>query len=191
MTDAGPVPGSDRVDGPSEGPLPSRHRPEEPGPIGTGVYTSRPLAPLPAAVSDALGSPTRREVLDGPEVGPLWRRPVLRARLVQAFGDHALRCGAGRVVAVDDDLVPLAASVAGRLGVPLERPGEADDGPRPASGGRAYLVARVLHEREEGRRFSGRRQPPKTRAGAGVLFRVRSTAGSDMTEDNVLYIIDL
>lgn len=163
----------------------------EPGPIGAGVYSSRPLAPLPDAVSGALEDPSREEVLRGPEVGPLWRRAGLRGRLVQAFGSHARRCGVGRILAGEPGILPLAASVASRLGLPLERTSEADGAGRPGSERRAYLVARVLHEREEGRRFTGEAHLSEPVAGAGVLFRVRSAVGRGMSDDRFLYIIDL
>lgn len=193
MRDVGPDAGADLdlVDAPYERTLPSRHRPVEPGPIGTGVYSSRPLAPLPDAVSGALEDPSREEVLRGLEVGPLWRGDVLRGRLAQAFGDHARRCGAGRILAGDPGTLPLAASVANRLGLPLERTAEAEDAGRPRSGRRAYLVARVLHERGEGGRFSGEAHPSEPVAGAGVLFRVRSATGTEVSYDRLLYIIDL
>lgn len=158
----------------------------EPGPIGAVVYSSRPLEPLPDAVADALESPSREEVLGGPDVGPLWRSTVLRARLVQVFGDHARRCGAGSVLAGGAGILPLASSVADRLGLPLEQRAEGDH-----AGRRPYLLARVLHEREEGLRFSGEWQPTESAAGAGVLFRVRAATDVDMRSHNVMYIIDL
>lgn len=164
----------------------------ESGPLGAGVYPARPLAPLRDALSAALGSPTREEVLAGAEVAPLWRTPVLRSRLVQAFADHARRCGAGRIAAADAGILPLASAVADRLAVPLDRrrePGRR--GRRGALAPATYLVARVLHEREEGPRFSGGGRPPGRPLGAGVLFRVRSRSRGGMSGDEVLYIIDL
>lgn len=195
MTDEPPGRDRDelRVDAPSERHLPSRHRPVEPGLLEAGVYASRPLRGLRDAVLDALGSPSREDVGRGLDTGPLWREPVLWARLVQAVGDHARRCGAGRIVAADPDVVPLASAVAERLVMPLERrrsAGEQGGGHRAA-----YLVARVLHETKDGRFFSGEgrggRRPPDGAAGAGALFRIRAPDAGRASTRNILHIIDL
>lgn len=190
MTEAPIDPDAVRVDAPSEARLPSRHRPVEPGLLAAGVYSSRPLAPLRDAVTAALESPSGEEVRRGPDLGPLWRRPVLRGRLVQAFGDHARRCGAGRIAASDPGALPLASAVAERLAVPLDSHGR--DGEEREPAGRArYLLARVLHEGHEGRRYSGDVQRPERTVGAGVLFRIRSSGGEYSNDDKVMSIIDL
>lgn len=165
----------------------------EPGLLEAGVYSSRPVEPIRDAVYAAVDSPSREEVRRGLDTGPLWRDPVLRSRLVQAFGDHAGRCGAGRIVAGDTGIASLATAVAERLGLPLERP---ETGRRERDVGRApYLVARVLHERREGRFFSGTRQdegrPSGRMAGAGALFRIRSSRADVPDVGSIMYIIDL
>ena len=165
----------------------------QPGLLEAGVYASRPLRGLREAVLDALGSPTREDVGRGLDTGPLWRDPVLRARLVQAVGDHVRRCGAGRIVAADPDVAPLASAVAERLVMPMERrrnAGEQGGGHRAA-----YLVARVLHETKDGRFFSGEgrggRRPPEGASGAGALFRIRASDAGDTRTRKIMYIIDL
>lgn len=165
----------------------------EPGLLEAGVYSSRPVAPLRDAVCAALDSPSREEVRRSLDTGALWRDPVLRSRLVQAFGDHACRCGARRIVAGDSAVASLAAAVAERLDLPLER--AEGDRPEGELGRAPYLVARVLHEREEGRfvpgtgqgegRLSGRL------AGAGALFRIRSPRTDVSNISNIMYIHDL
>ena len=195
MTDVPPGRDRDvaRVDAPSERHLPSRYRPGEPGLLEAGVYGSRPLRGLRDAVFDALGSPSREDVGRGLDTDPLWRDPVLWARLAHAVGHHARRCGADRIVAADPDVLPLASAVAERLVLPLER--------RQGAGGQggghraAYLVARVLHETKDGRSFSGEgrggRRPPEGASGAGALFRIRASDAGDTSTRKILHIIDL
>lgn len=193
MTAGSPDPGRDRVDASAEAPLSSRDRPAEPGLLEAGVYPSRPVEPLPDAVSAALESPSREEVRRGLDTGSLWRDPVLRSRLVQAFGDHVERCGARRIVAGDSGVASLAAAVAERLVLPLER-AETERSAEDV-GRAAYLVARVLHEREEGRFFPGtyrgEGRPSRGLAGAGALFRIRSSRPDDPSVRNVMYITDI
>lgn len=163
------------------------------GLLEAGVYASRPLRGLRDAVFDALGSPSREDVVRGLDTGPLWRDPVLWARLVHVVGDHARRCGASRIVAAAPDVLPLASAVAERLVMPLERrQGAAEQG-----GGHraAYLVARVLHETKDGRFFSGEgrggRRPPDGSVGAGALFRIRAPDADDTSTSKILHIIEL
>lgn len=157
------------------------------------MYSSRPVEPIREAVYAAVDSPSREEVRRGLDTGPLWRDPVLRSRLVQAFGDHAARCGSGVIVAGDSGVASLAGAVSERLGLPLERP-ETDRGEREV--GRApYLVARVLREGREGRFLPGAAQgegrPSGRLAGAGALFRIRSSRTDVSNDGNIMYIIDL
>lgn len=194
MTDAAIGGEADRVDAASERHLPSRHRPVEPGLLAAGVYSSRPLDSLRDAVYGTLESPSREQVRRGVDTGPLWRNPVLRGRLVQAVAAHADGCGAGTIGAADPDVVPLASAVAERLSLPMERAaadeaGQGDVDPAP------YLVARVLHDREEGRFLSDRGQGgghlPGRSAGAAALFRISSTRADRSNTYKIMYIIDL
>lgn len=198
MTDAAIGPYAPRVDGPSEPRLPSRHPRLEPGLLDAGVYSSRRLAPLTEAVPRAIGIASREEAgRGGLEIEPLWQRPELRARLVQALVDHAARSGAGRVVAADHTSLALASPVAGRLGLSLERRRDGDDSPprnrpgEPGRGGGPYLVACVLQDREAGRFLrdpAGGGRP----TGVGAVIRIRAPEKSPSTSDRrILSIIDL
>ena len=192
MTEAANGRGAARVDAPSEVRLRSRHRPVEPGLLEAGVNASRPLEPLRDALYGTLGSPSREEVRRGVDTGRLRRDPVLWARLVRAVCDHARRCGAGRIVAADPDTVSLASAVAECLVVPLD---PYDCAARePGAGPAPYLVARVLHEREEGRFLSGRRgrsKPPGDTAGSGAMFRIRSPGADLARTRKYMYFIEV
>ena len=120
---------------------------------------------------------------------------MLRARLVQAVGDHARRCGAGEIVAVDRAVLPLASAVAERLELPLAMTDAEEAREEGSAGADPYFVARVLHVEEEGRRFSGKDQRkgqlPGRAVGGGALFRIRTSRHRTTSFCNVLYIIDL
>lgn len=198
MTDVAIGPYAPRVDGASDGRLPSRPSRVDPGLPNVGVYGSRPLAPLDEAVADAIGLSPREESGRGElEIETLWKGPELRARLVQVLADHAARSGAARVVAADHPSLGLAGPVAAVLGTSLTRwrgDGASPSGRRsrePGKGGGAYLVACVLQEREAARFL----RPPaggRRVAGIGTVIRIEAPDGPPSTDDhNLMSIIDL
>lgn len=182
-------------------------RPPEPSarnPLRTGVYVSRPLAPLCEAVSDAIGPCTRENLgggADGTELGPLWRRPELRSRLVQLMADFAAGRRAGRIVALDDAARALASPISMRLGLPMEAFGSLRrrGSVRPVSGGGAdggdrrgpLLVACVLHDGEAARFGDRARGARGTGAGVATVVRITGDHTASVNDDNILSIIDL
>lgn len=166
---------------------------EEGGPsaelLEAGVYVPAPRRPLREVVADALepgadpGAPAGEdEEAVEIDLAPLWERPELHARLVEAVSRHAADRRAGVVVALSAPALPLAAPAAVRLGLPLQlRPaGSRVRGQRPS--GRPYLVAGILRPED------GPADDAAAGSVAGGCALVR--AGGDVDGDcrNFLYI---
>lgn len=153
---------------------------------GQGVYPGRPLRPLPEAVGRALDLGGRDEITaEAPDWSALWSRPELAARLVQMFADHAVSCRAGRVLAPDPGDRELAAPVAAFLGLPLETARRADES-AGGGAGRAFPVARMLHDREVAE-IGGRGDP----TGAATVVRIADRDSRIPDSPNILSIITL
>lgn len=159
--------------------------------LSAGVYAPAPRTSLGEAVAGALdlpaGTPAGNEEVD---LAPLWARPELHARLVEAVAEHAADRGAGALVALTPATLPLAAPAAVRLGLPLEMPdpGEGRRPPGPA-GRRPYLVAGVLRSEEAGRSVTHERPADGGPAGGCAVLRAGGTFWFD--DIKALYISKL
>lgn len=179
-----------------------RDREEAPRPVSveTRVYRSRPRRPLPDALSETLGvSGTDVADAEATDWSALWRRPVLVARLTQAFADFAISCRAGRIVARGPADLNLAAAVSSRLGLPLETAesadeagtgGESPDRVTSVPPGRPFLVACMLHDREAARIGRRLRAPEDVGTGA-VVVRITEDVPDGLEMINMLSIIEL
>lgn len=166
-----------------------------PGLLAAGVYGSRPLTSLPEAVADALDLPTRSDVPDGPDptldLDPLWARPELHARLVQATVSHAAGLRADVIVALGEAALPLASPAALRLGLPLRLRRDPRGRGAEGSRGRPYLVAGVLRTSDTAQ-HAGPTVADEARRAAGTCAVVRTGGGIDpMDRDNCLSILEL
>lgn len=130
--------------------------PELTGPVApdlleAGVYDSRARSGLAAEVTDAVRRVRIGEREVGWDLGPLWLRPELRARTVEAVARLVVRCETEKVAGIEGSGVPLAVLVASRLQLPLAllrrsgRPPAGDDveltGDSEVEGGEARLEA--------------------------------------------------
>lgn len=172
--------------------------------LRAGVYSGRRLRPLAEEVHLALGAPPREEVRGGLDLTPIWTRPRLHARIVEALADGARRAGADRIVAADAPSLVVASPVALRLGLPLDRrrgrggatgrAGVVEDGGAgacepPVRGRRPYLLACVLHD-SEAPGIAGDGEVNAS-VGAGALVRIRGTDANGVDGVNILSIIEL
>lgn len=163
-----------------------------------GVYRPRPPAPLGAAASAALdlpaGSPDGPDAAGEAGLDPLWCRPRLHGRLVQAVVEHAAERRPGRIVAMGRGVLPLAAPAALRLGLPLGLTAEPDGarpgGPRSVGAG-PYLVAGILVPGAVEEFLAGSAGQPPDPVGAFAVLRRSPDSPGPVGDRNILSVIEL